>query len=61
MSEVKREVKCFEKRYICDECNKGEMEAERVLMSNPPQYVLCCNNCGRKFISLVQYPQIVFE
>lgn len=56
----KRKVDTYETRLYCDKCN-AEMEPVEVLMSNPPQYVYVCPNCGEEVTMNEQYPNISYE
>jgi len=63
MAEIKKEVKTYQKSYICDECGEGEMKPTDVcLASNPPKFPHECTKCGhtQNFIGR-KYPYITYE
>ena len=60
MPEVRIPVDTYMARYMCDECDGGEMKGDGiVLTSNPPQYPHTCTDCGARKIFMSSYPHQV--
>ncbi|MFD2574267.1 hypothetical protein ACFSUS_26775 [Spirosoma soli] len=62
MPEVKKEVRTYKVRYVCDRCGIGDMEATGVVPKGyPGTYPHSCNHCGAFQTFDRQYPEIRLE
>lgn len=50
-------------KYICDNCNEGEMMpiGENSWLSNPPKFNHKCNKCGSEKLLNEKYPIIRYK
>lgn len=58
MSEEFRPVVQVELRYRCDACGNGDMIAQKIFPTDPPQWQHECNNCGAQLTLSVRYPTV---
>ena len=63
MKTRRTEVRTYIVRWICEECEVGEMRPTGgSLASNPPLYIHKCNHCGHRDTARgTQYPQREYE
>lgn len=65
MPEVKSEVRPVGVRYMCDECEGGEMiptgRVIQLISTVPPKFEHMCKLCGAKENLAEQFPAIRFE
>lgn len=62
MPEQTFEVKPVGVRYICDQCNEGEMikdpDVKNAWLTDPVQYPHKCNKCGYTCGLIESYPTV---
>lgn len=58
-----REIKTFERRYMCDSPNcAGELKPKGMMfMSDPPKYPHACSICGAERAFAEKYPIIAYR
>jgi len=62
MGKMRLEAKTYIVKYRCDDCGKGIMTREdMVLMSHPPQYPHKCDACGQRRNLDESYPYTLTE
>lgn len=58
--EIKREVKTFEVKMMCD-CGGEFLPTGFAQMSNPPKYGHQCSSCEKEVYLDYHYPKTVYE
>lgn len=62
MSERFKELKAYNVRYMCDECDGGEMLPTGMCYpTNPPMYPHKCTKCSSGNTFTIQYPTIQYK
>ena len=62
--EIKKELKTYEVKMLCDECEKGFMiSTGMAYMTSPPRYPHRCSDdyCRNEETYDVSYPRITYE
>jgi rubrerythrin len=58
---IKKEVKTFIEKFMCDTCNVEMQLAGLGYMTNPMQYPYFCPNCKVTETELKHYPVVSYE